>query len=121
VEATDTAKLLAKLPTDLAAALHDEGFASLLPIVRSGGPVDVDVAVVALQVATSVVTFAQGPETMHYLAAALTKWRRSHKTSGVKLTVSAKGPQGRVDLDLTDNVSATDIEAVLRLVGSDHD
>jgi hypothetical protein len=107
-------KVVASLPTDIVDDLERASQATRLPIVRAGGAVDPDILVVGAQVATTLVTFAQIPQTAAYLAATLRKWRKGRAADSVKLQV--RGPKGRVELELTAYTSSSELAAILGLV-----
>jgi hypothetical protein len=107
------------LPDDLLADVETPDLVSRLPIVRTGGPIDPDVIVVGAQVATTLVTFAQVPQTIDYLSAALRRWRRGSRADTVTLEV--RGPRGRVRLDLAPDTDPADIARVLRLLDAPDD
>lgn len=107
-------RVVAGLPTELVDGLEASDVVVRLPIVRSGGPIDPDVIVIGAQVATTLVTFAQVPQTVEYLAAALSRWRCRSQSKAV--TMEMKGPQGRVQLELKPDAQPADIAAILRLL-----
>jgi len=105
---------LAGLPSELVEELEASEVVTRLPIVRTGGPIDPDLIVVGAQVATTLVTFAQVPQTVEYISAALGRWRRHAKADTV--TLEMRGPRGRVQLELTPDTRPADIARVLRLL-----
>jgi hypothetical protein len=107
-------KLVGEIPVEIARELESEGLISRLPIVRSGGPISPDLIVVGAQVVTTLVTFAQIPETLDYLAARIHRWRAGRGKGSVKLSV--RGPKGLVRLNLDEATEAEDIAALLRLL-----
>lgn len=111
---SSNSKVIGDLPAEIARELEDKGLASRLPIVRSGGPIDPDLLLVGAQVATTLVTFAQIPETLDYLAAAIDKWRAEREDDSVKLSV--RGPNGLARLNLDEATEPDDIAALLRLL-----
>ena len=107
-------KSVAGLPVDVVDELESSQLVSRLPIVRAGGPLVPDAVVVGAQVVTTLITFAQAPETIEYLSAALARWRRRSKVETVTLDV--RGPRGRVKLELRPDTKPRDIARVLRLL-----
>jgi len=112
-------KAIALLPSALVDSLVAEGIADRLPVVRSSGPISPDLIIGGMQVATVLVTFAQIPETFAYLSEAISRWRRKSGAGEVTLTVTAKGPRGKVSIELDQAVAVPDIEGVLKLVSDE--
>lgn len=112
-------KSIALLPTEVVAGLEADGVVARLPQVRSSGPIEPEVVIGALQVASTLITFAQVPQTFAYLAEAISRWRRGSNADKVTLTVIAKGPRGKVSIELEPTAAAPDIESVLRLVSDE--
>ena len=69
-------KLVAEVPAEVAADLEAAGLADPLPMLRSGGPVAADLLITGAQIATTLITILQVPETLSYLSGALSEWRR---------------------------------------------
>ena len=112
-------KSIALLPTEVVAGLEADGVVARLPQVRSSGPIEPEVVIGALQVASTLVTFAQVPQTFAYLSEAISRWRRGSHAEGVTLTVIAQGPRGKVSIELESTATAPDIESVLKLVSNE--
>jgi hypothetical protein len=113
------AKSIARLPTEVVDELEIAGTVARLPQVRSSGPIDPEVVVSALQVSSTLVTFAQIPQTFAYLSEAISRWRKKSNANQVTLTVIASGPRGKVSIELEPTIVAPEIESVLRLVSDD--
>lgn len=109
------------LPSDLVGDLESEGVVDRLPVVRRGGPIEPDLIVTGVQVAATLVTLSQIPQTFSYLAAAISRWRKDSEAEEVTLTIVARGPRGRVTMELSRVTAAPQIEEILKLVdeGSD--
>jgi hypothetical protein len=108
-------KVVGGFPPELANELITGGHANYLPLVRGGSSFSADVIVSGVQIAATMVTFAQVPETIQYLAKVIRTWRKKADTGMSTLTVTS--PKGNLRLELTEETSAADIEAILRLLG----
>jgi hypothetical protein len=102
---------------ELVAEAAEDRFLVPLPLVRSGASIDPSVVVAGMQIVTALVTFAQIPETVDYLASKLADWTRRAPRDGLTLVVH--GPQGEARLELDEDVQPKDIAALLRLLGRD--
>lgn len=110
---TDLSKFAAELPRDVADEVIRDGHASELPIVRAGGPIDADLVVFSAQAASTLVSIARFPSTIDYLAARLSQWMRKRKGT---VSLQINGANGRIDIELDECPSASDVAAVLRLI-----
>src|SRR5262245_46817944 len=104
-------KVVASLPVELAEDLASAGHGTLVPVVRSGGPISADLIVSAAQVAVMLISFAQVPSTLAYLANSLSRWRRTH---GNDVALTIRSARGRLDLSMPQDVSSDDVQAMLR-------
>jgi hypothetical protein len=109
-------KLIAMLPSELVDDLERDGVVDRLPVVRSGGPIEPDLIVTSIQVAATLVTLSQIPQTFSYLAAAISRWRKDAASDEVTLSVVARGPRGRVTMELDRVTTVPEIEGILKLV-----
>lgn len=113
----ETNRIVAALPEELVAAAAEDGILVPLPLIRSGAPIAPDVIVAGIQIVTTLVTFAQIPETFQYLSKQLASWMRGGGRDDLILVV--RGPHGEVRLELDRHVNAKDIAVLLRLLAGD--
>lgn len=110
-------KCLALLPIEVASELEAEGLATRLPVVRAGGGIYADLVITGIQVATVLVTFAQGPSAFEDISERLHRWWVRRQPG--KVQVQVRGRNGTARLDLDASVHPEDVAALLRLAGSD--
>jgi len=110
-------RIVAKLPVDLADELEGSGQAGRLPLLRSDLSIIPVIALDAVQVATTLISIAQGPATVRDLAQMIASWWERHHSipSQALTTVSAEGPSGRATLKLTGTVPIDDTAQLLAI------
>jgi hypothetical protein len=99
------------LPSDVAEDLIAAGLAQRTLGRRSGLMLE------TAGVAATVISLLQGPDTVVQLARMLRDWSAVHLSSarhGHPVVISARGPKGRVDLQLTDRTDLAEVESLLR-------
>ncbi len=72
-----------------------------------------DLVVEASGIAANVISLLQGPTTVRDLAAALREWARGPTAPVRSAIVSAEGPAGRVELELTDDIDLDEVAQLL--------
>jgi len=73
-----------------------------------------DLVVEAGGIAATVISLLQGPTTVRDLAAALREWARGLAAPVRSAIVSAEGPAGRVELELTGDIDLDEVAQLLR-------
>lgn len=103
----------AQLPSEIATELIDCGVATRTPVTRSGIPF-VDLAVTGLGVATTVITFAQGPGAFEDISTRIACWRhRKSLASNPVISVNIENGRRSLSLSLTGSVDARDVKELL--------
>jgi hypothetical protein len=110
-------KCVALLPTEVVTELEGEGLVTRLPVVRAGGGIDPVLVVTGIQVATTLITFAQGPSAFEDISKRIHRWWTKRRPESVHIQVSGKNGTSRLKID--NSVNPEDLAALLRLIGSD--
>lgn len=103
----------ARIPADLAAELQADGLARPIPQVRSSGPLLADL-ILAFNSSVSVVTLLGTPIGTKSISERIVSWLGRQKAeSGARLTLSARGRHGRVELEIDDSTTAPEIASLI--------
>jgi hypothetical protein len=110
-------RIVIKLPVELADELEESGMGRRIPLVRSDLSIIPLIAIEAAQVATTLISLAQGPTTIRDLAHLISSWKARHEQDPrlPHTTISAEGPSGRVLIDLSGEISVNEIANVLAM------
>lgn len=106
---TGRSYILIALPQEVSESLVSERLARTVRPLR-GSPFDPAVWIEGLQIASMMVTLAQTPQTIRWIAEALRNWRRSWgKGQSTPVSINTV----KISIELTSSMTVAEIESVL--------